>query len=61
MASGKSKSMSRLSETIDVIDTINKAAEIMTPKMAAVELLAEIAKSLAVIADKMEEHEQNRD
>ncbi len=53
--------MSRLSETIDVIDTMNKTAEIMMPKMAAVGLLAEIAKSLAVIADKMEEHEQNRD
>lgn len=49
--------MSRLSGTIDVIDTINKAAEIMTSDMAAMALLAEIAKSLAVIADKMEEQE----
>ena len=49
--------MSRLSDTIDVIDAINKAEEIITPKMAAMALLAEMAKSLAVIADKMEEQE----
>lgn len=54
--------MSRVSETMDLIDTINKTAESIMPfklKSDAVigSLLADIAKSLAVIADEIKEQE----
>lgn len=50
--------MSRYSETIDTIGEM-RATEILKPDIIMVGLLAEIAKSLAVIADKMEEQEHD--
>ena len=51
--------MSRLSETIDIIGEM-RGSEILKPDIIMVGLLAEIAKSLAVIADKMDGEKQGR-
>ena len=56
---GRSKSVSRLSETIDIIGEM-RGSEILKPDIIMVGLLAEIAKSLAVIADKMDGEKQGR-